>query len=183
MARKDLLATVDGVRISGGVTIQQLAERDSLFRELADDIVKGGDEILCEWTKTDDAVVTLELKRSTVERLIQKKTEHEVDLEARVAHDIDEVQRLNDTIDILADHAVGEGQSWSENAAIELYTVNDLARRMKREGQSLDAAQIKKLIEEDAVQERAYRQWERSNWCKMYPNTDDCVALRALNHE
>lgn len=97
-ARYELLSVIKGVRLSGGVTISQLMEKDSLVRELADDVVFGGEEVLTEWTKDGGCVTTLELRRSTVERLIQQKSEREKGLEKRIADDIVEINRLNKKI-------------------------------------------------------------------------------------
>ncbi len=93
-ARFNLLAMIKGVRVSAGVTVAQLMEKDSLVQELANDVVRGGDEILTEWTADGGAVVTLELKRSTVERLINEKSEREKGLENRIAKDIKEIEDL-----------------------------------------------------------------------------------------
>lgn len=93
-ARYNLLALIKGVRLSGGITVSQLIERDSLIAEVANEVVSGGEEVLTEWTKDGGCVVTLELKRSTVEQLIQKESQRERDLALRVAQDMEEIQSL-----------------------------------------------------------------------------------------
>jgi len=94
-ARYNLLALIKGVRISGGITVAQLMEKDSLIREIANEVVSGGEEVVTEWTRDGGCVVTLELKRSKVEKLIQEKSERERGLERRVAKDIKEIKRLH----------------------------------------------------------------------------------------
>lgn len=129
MARYELLAIVSGVKLSGGVTIAQLAERDSLIRELADDLVKGAHEVLTEWTETDDCVVTLEMRKSTVERLIEKKSRREMDLEKRLGWQTLAVLDLKEQLQeataptenegqSTADHDVTEAQNSAQNAAL-----------------------------------------------------------------
>lgn len=83
-ARFELLAVIKGVKLEGGVSISQLMDTSSVVREIANDLVKGGEEVQTEWTASDDCVVTLELKRSTVERLIQKDSPRERALSAQV---------------------------------------------------------------------------------------------------
>lgn len=83
-ARYQLLALVQGVKLEGGITLSQLMEQDSLIKEIANEIVAGGEEVLVEWLPDDGCVVTLELQRARVERLIQQKSEREKGLEQRV---------------------------------------------------------------------------------------------------
>jgi hypothetical protein len=93
-ARYNLLALIKGVRLSGGVTVSQLIERDSIIAEIANEVVSGGEEVLTEWTRDGGCVVTLELKRSTVVMLIQKESQREMDLALRIDQDIEEIQSL-----------------------------------------------------------------------------------------
>ena len=93
-ARYELLSVIKGVKLSGGITIAQLMEKDSVVRELADDLVRGGEEVQTEWLNDDGCVITLELRRATVERLIQEKSDRERGLEARIAKDIKEIEGL-----------------------------------------------------------------------------------------
>lgn len=119
MARYELLATVRGIKISGGVTLAQLAERDSLIRELANDIVKGGEEILTEFLADDGAVCTLELKRSTVERLINEKSQREKDLEKRLGWQTLAVLDLKEQLQEAKAPRENEGQSTADLEVIE----------------------------------------------------------------
>lgn len=130
MARYELLAVVAGVKLEGGVTVAQLAERDSLVRELADDVVKGAHEVLTEWTDSDDCVVTLELRRSTVERLVQQKSRREKDLERRLARSIDDARRANMALEI-ATMSRRDRRKWGE-AAERAAEAKRLAERVDR---------------------------------------------------
>jgi len=121
-ARYNLLATIKGVRVSAGVTVAQLMERDSIVRELANDMVNGGDEILTEWTADDGCVSTLELKRSTVERLIQEKSAREKGLERRIAKDIEEIERLREQV-----RALGSARYNKDDMAELSYEISRLA--------------------------------------------------------
>lgn len=87
-ARYELLALVKGVKLEGGVSIGQLMVNSDVVREIANDLVRGGEEVQTEWLADDGAVTTLELRRSTVERLIQRGSPRERALDA-------EVKRLN----------------------------------------------------------------------------------------
>lgn len=100
-ARYELLSLIKGVKLEGGVTIAQLMEKDSIIREIANEMVSGGNEVLTEWTGDGGCVITLELKRSMVERLIKEKSEREKGLEARVAKDIAEIMALRGEVEEL----------------------------------------------------------------------------------
>ena len=84
-ARYELLAAIKGVKLEGGVSIAQLMDKSSVIREIANELVKGGEEVQTEWLSDGGAVVTLELKRSTVERLIQRDSPRERALTAEIA--------------------------------------------------------------------------------------------------
>lgn len=97
-ARYELLAVIKGVKLDGGITMAQLIEKDSLIREIANEVVSGGDEVKTEWLIDDGCVVTLELKRSKVERLIKEKSEREKGLERRIEKDLDDIRKLHQQI-------------------------------------------------------------------------------------
>lgn len=139
MARYELLAVVAGVKLEGGVTVAQLAERDSLVRELADDVVKGASEVLTEWTDSDDCVVTIELRRATVERLIQQKSRREKDLEKRLARAIDDAKRANLALEI-ASMSPRDRRRWDAAAerAAEAKRVADKVERLERMVENYD---------------------------------------------
>lgn len=124
-ARYQLLALVRGVKLEGGVTISQLMEQDSLIREIANEIVAGGEEVLTEWLPDDGCVVTLELKRSKVERLIQEKSLHEKDLEQRVDYAARRIKYLeSSTIFYMIGQNINDRQSkilWRRERANRIF--------------------------------------------------------------
>ncbi len=71
-ARYEALALVKGVRVTGGLTIKDLEEKDSEIREVAERIVNGFEEVQTEWTEDDGAVVLLELRRSELKRILRE---------------------------------------------------------------------------------------------------------------
>lgn len=99
-ARYELLALIQGVKLEGGVTVSQLMEKDSLIREIANEVVSGGEEALVEWLPDGGCVVTLELRRSKVEHLIQQRSDRERGLEKRIAKDISEIGDLKEELEI-----------------------------------------------------------------------------------
>lgn len=70
-ARKELLALVGGVRLTGEVTVRDGMTRDSLLRERVDRLVVGAEEALVEWNGVNDCVVTLQVRRSEVDRILK----------------------------------------------------------------------------------------------------------------
>lgn len=70
MARFEMLALIKGVTIHGGLTVGDLMQSNSKITEVANRIIRGAEEIQSEWTADDGAVVTLELRRSMIEKLI-----------------------------------------------------------------------------------------------------------------
>ena len=135
-ARYELLAVIKGVRVSGGVTVAQLSEKDSIVRELANDLVKGGEEVQTEWLRDSGCVITLELRRATVERLIQEKSEREKGLERRVAKDIKEIAKLNKLLAV----AIHSGIKDADPCEVE--AVRQKAETLKRyieEDDAIDA--------------------------------------------
>lgn len=135
-ARYQLLSVIKGVKLEGGVTVAQLMERDSLVREIADEVVAGGDEVKTEWTSDDGCVVTLELRRSKVERLISEKSKREIDMEARLRRSISEIERLNLAV-YVASMSKSDRKDWAH--------VQELALKAKRLGDDID--RIDKMID------------------------------------
>ncbi len=135
-ARYQLLSVIKGVKLEGGITMAQLMEKDSLIREIADEVVSGGDEVKTEWLADDGCVVTLELRRSKVERLINEKSKREKDLEQRVARAIAEIKRLDGALDI-ALMSDGQRREWAD--------VRERAEKAKR--LSDDVSRIETMID------------------------------------
>jgi len=136
-ARYELLAVIKGVKLEGGVTVAQLIEKDSLIREIANEVVSGGDEVKTEWMSDDGCVVTLELRRSKVERLIHEKSQREKNLEDRVARDIAEIEKLNMAL-YIATMNRSDRKDWAE--------VRDRAGRAKRLAD--DVSRIETLVDQ-----------------------------------
>ncbi|MCM2303081.1 MAG: hypothetical protein NDJ72_00140 [Elusimicrobia bacterium] len=136
-ARYELLAVIKGVKLEGGTTIMQLMEKNSLIRELARALVRGGEEVKTEWTAGDDCVVTLELKRSTVERLFRDNSEWEKELLHRAARDTKEIERLEYLVDklsakIIEDRKVSPKPFWEiEHAAAVCLAMREMEERRK----------------------------------------------------
>lgn len=140
-ARYQLLSVIKGVKLEGGVTVSQLMERDSLIREIANEVVSGGDEVKTEWTDDDGCVVTLELKRAKVERLINEKSKREIDMEERIRRSINEIERLNLAV-YVASMSKSDRKDWAH--------VQELALKAKRMGDDID--RIDKMIDLDKKQ-------------------------------
>lgn len=68
-ARRELLALIGGVRLAGGLTVQDGMAMDSQLKESVDRLVIGAEEALVEFTSSDHCVVTLQIPRSEVDRL------------------------------------------------------------------------------------------------------------------
>ena len=68
--RYEMLALLKGVMVRGGVNVGGLMEKDSHIREVADRIISGAEEVATEWAKDDGCVVTLEIDRVKVEKML-----------------------------------------------------------------------------------------------------------------
>ncbi len=76
-ARYEMLALVKGVRITGGLTIGRLMQKDGRIKEIAERIIRGAEEIKSEWTSDDGCIVTLQLHRDKIARMIVEDEKHE----------------------------------------------------------------------------------------------------------
>jgi len=68
--RREALALLRGVKLTGGVTIQKLMERDSNVREIANAIILGMEEVQTEWSTDGGCVVLLELRRDKLTKML-----------------------------------------------------------------------------------------------------------------
>ena len=68
-ARYEMLQRLRGLRLSGGLTVQELMQTDSQIAERADDIIRGAEELSCEFAADGGAVVVIQVRRSDVEKL------------------------------------------------------------------------------------------------------------------
>lgn len=70
-ARYEMLTIIKGAHLEGGITVSQAMEKDSDLKALVDRLIRGAEEIKTEWLQDDGCVVTLELKRDAVKKMIQ----------------------------------------------------------------------------------------------------------------
>ena len=71
-ARYEMLAVIKGIKVTGGLTVGKLMQKDSQIREVADRIIHGAEEVKAEWAEDDGCIVTLELKRADIEKLVEQ---------------------------------------------------------------------------------------------------------------
>jgi len=69
-ARYEGLALLRGVKITGGLSVGSLMEKDSRIREIANQVISGMEEVQVEWANDDGCVVLLELKRDKLEKML-----------------------------------------------------------------------------------------------------------------
>ena len=60
-AQYRLLSFVQGLTISGGVTVEQAMQTDSSISAIVDGYLQGAQEVKMEWTKDDGCLVTMRL--------------------------------------------------------------------------------------------------------------------------
>ena len=68
--RREALALLRGVKLTGGITIQKLMEKDSSVKELANAVILGMEEVQTEFTADSGCVVLLELKRDKLAKML-----------------------------------------------------------------------------------------------------------------
>jgi hypothetical protein len=76
-ARYELLEIIKGIKVTGGLTIGQLAQTDGVIKETADRIMAGAEEESTEFTTDGGCVVLMRLERSKVESILSKTGEYE----------------------------------------------------------------------------------------------------------
>lgn len=69
-ARKELLSLIGGLRLAGGITVRDAMVVDSELRSTVDRLVFGSEEHRTEWTEGGACVVTLQVERSTVKKMV-----------------------------------------------------------------------------------------------------------------
>lgn len=70
-ARKELLSLIGGLRLAGGITVRDAMVVDSELRSTVDRLVFGSEEYRTEWTESGACVVTLQVERSTVKKMVE----------------------------------------------------------------------------------------------------------------
>jgi len=69
-ARYEALALLRGIKVTGGLSVGKLMEKDSHIREVANQVIAGMEEVQVEWAKDDGCVVLLELKREKLNKML-----------------------------------------------------------------------------------------------------------------
>jgi len=69
-ARYEALALLRGIKVTGGLSVGKLMEKDSHIKEVANQVIAGMEEVQVEWAKDDGAVVLLELERSKLNKML-----------------------------------------------------------------------------------------------------------------
>ena len=72
-AQYEMLSMVKGVRLEGGVTVQNALEKDSILTAKVMDLIKGAEILKSEFTSDNGCVVTLRLSKDRLERLMGVK--------------------------------------------------------------------------------------------------------------
>lgn len=71
-ARYELLTVIKGAHLEGGITVALAMEKNSDLKAMVDRLIRGAEETKTEWLDDDGCVVTLELKRGMVKKMIQE---------------------------------------------------------------------------------------------------------------
>lgn len=69
-ARYEALALLRGIKVTGGLSVGALMEKDSHIKEVANQVISGMEEVQVEFAKDDGAVVLMEIERSKLERML-----------------------------------------------------------------------------------------------------------------
>lgn len=69
-ARKELLSLIGGLRLAGGITVRDAMVVDSELKSTVDRLVFGSEEYRTEWADNGACVVTLQVERSTVKKMV-----------------------------------------------------------------------------------------------------------------
>jgi hypothetical protein len=77
LARKEALSYLKGLRLEGGMRLGDLYIKDSNLRELADNIVSHSEEILCEFSADNGAVVVIQIERAKIDEILEKDRYYE----------------------------------------------------------------------------------------------------------
>ena len=69
-ARYELLALLRGVKITGGLNVAALMEKDGHIREIANAVILSAEEVQTEWATDGGCIVLVEIKRDKVEKML-----------------------------------------------------------------------------------------------------------------
>jgi hypothetical protein len=69
-AQHEMLSSIKGTRLQGGITVQKAVETDSKLQSTIDEVIKGAEIVKSEWTKDDGCVVTIRLDKNRLQRMM-----------------------------------------------------------------------------------------------------------------
>jgi hypothetical protein len=69
-AQHEMLSTIKGTRLQGGITVEKAIETDSKLQTTIDEVIKGAEIVKSEWTKDDGCVVTIRLEKDRLQRMM-----------------------------------------------------------------------------------------------------------------
>lgn len=148
-ARYEMLAIVKGIRVTGGLSVSDLMERDSHIKEVADRIIEGAEEVVTEWTEDDGCVVVLELRRDKVREILMRDESRNVTPLSDDVHRLWKAERVRDHNDQVAAADAAETRSKANRAVALGLLVPGL-------GQVSVAKYIRNPAEADAVRTRGW---------------------------
>jgi len=68
-AQYEMLTIIKGVTLTGGITVAQAMEADSLLASKIDAELKGAEIVKTEWTKDDGCMITLKLPKKRLKAM------------------------------------------------------------------------------------------------------------------
>lgn len=72
-AQYELLSMIQGLQLTGGITVQKAIETDSDLRTHMDAEIKAAEVVRTEWTNDDGCVVTLRLYKGRLDKILGGK--------------------------------------------------------------------------------------------------------------
>jgi hypothetical protein len=69
-AQHEMLSTIKGTRLQGGITVEKAIETDSKLQTTLDEVIKGAEIVKSEWTKDDGCVVTIRIPKERLQRMM-----------------------------------------------------------------------------------------------------------------
>jgi hypothetical protein len=67
-AEFQMVKKLNGVTVSGGVTVEKAMQTDSTIKTNVDSMVKGMETVKTEWASDDGCIVTMRLSKSVIEK-------------------------------------------------------------------------------------------------------------------
>ena len=69
-AQHEMLSTIKGTRLQGGITVEKAVETDSKLQTTIDEVIKGAEIVKTEWTKDDGCVITIRIPKDRLQRMM-----------------------------------------------------------------------------------------------------------------